>query len=134
MDIEELADARRKRNDELALSPGRALFGDGLNPARELIVKSLLLATNRHPWKMQAEIVMGYCAPYARRDEQKIVIRFRHNKERTSYLRYSCGPGAGFFWDMSGDDFLDVGLAFRALQEAHRPPGLAWKRAEDDEQ
>lgn len=114
-----------ERHHSRALSPGEALFGGELTPEREKMVDNLLLAQT-HPWRLQAEIIVGY----ARREKQKIVIRFRHNKDRTSYLRYSAGPGAGYFWDMGGDDFLNIGFAFRALQQAHRPPGLAWKREE----
>lgn len=37
-------------------------------------------------------------------------------------MRYSKGPGQGFFWDVYGDHMLNVTMAVLALSQAHRPP------------
>lgn len=42
-------------------------------------------------------------------------------KESYSYLRHSCGPQQGFFWDIYGDDMQSVELAVLALHQAPYP-------------
>ena len=50
------------------------------------------------------EIVKNYMPPYPRPGTQpkKFVVKHRRSN---MFLRHSCGPIQGYFWDMYGDDF-----------------------------
>lgn len=87
-----------------------------------LTVKSIVeayLSQNPLDWRVHAEIIPDYIAPFDKEMKQRCVVRYQD-----SFLRYSNGPHQGFFWDCYGDDMLNVGLAFRALIEAPTPPWL----------
>ncbi len=118
-----LAAERERFNEALAKSPCDL----HLTPKD---INAMLGGSADSPWKRQAEIIAGYVAPHDRSENPRprVVVRFVHGAERTSYLRHSAGPCQGFFWDCYGDHFQSVGLALRALMSAPRPPGLAWKR------
>ena len=89
-------------------------------------VESLVAAMldDRHgnvdPWRKHAEILPAYVPPFADPGAQP-QVRVRLGN---SFLRYSCGPGGGFFWDVYGDDFLTPELALLALYRAPVPPTL----------
>lgn len=76
-------------------------------------------------WKGQCEIIPDYMPPLPNKDTRpKLVVRIRYDgygEEHYSYLRYSCGPRQGFFWDIYGDDLMSVELAILALHQAPTP-------------
>lgn len=74
---------------------------------------------NRDAWRALASIVPDYTPPYPREDRPRCVVRFDN-----SFLRYSCGPRQGHFWDVYGDDYLTPEFALIALLEAPIPPGV----------
>lgn len=88
-----------------------------------LTVRSITCAFFEHnpcDWRVHAEIIPAYMPPFPRPDTKPIVV-VKYDK---SFLRHSCGPRQGFFWDLYGDDFMNVGLAFKALIEAPTPSSL----------
>jgi len=88
------------------------------NPDSKLLLKYLL----NQPWHNYCEIIPDYMPKYPSKDTRPIVaIRFNNGKEHMPYLRYSKGPAQGFFWDIYGDDFLEVELAIIALSKAPAP-------------
>jgi hypothetical protein len=69
-------------------------------------------------WRRDVEIIPAYVPPYPRPgDKPTCVVHYKD-----AFLRYSCGPAQGFFWDCYGDDFLNVALALRAILECPIPP------------
>lgn len=48
-------------------------------------------------------------------------VRYNDGTEYPPFLRYSCGPKQGFFWDIYGDDMHSVELAIIALSNAPYP-------------
>lgn len=103
----------------------------------ERLISTLLDTThgNRNKWWSLCEIVPAYKAPFAKEDDRpKCVVRCKAKDEQYyHFLRYSCGPGQGHFWDMYGDDYLYPELALLALVEAPIPPSFidinVWKEA-----
>lgn len=65
-----------------------------------------------HPWREDAEIITT-----EQRGSKITSVRYVDN-----YLRYSKGPGQGYFWDLYGDDFISAEYALVALCQAPAPP------------
>jgi hypothetical protein len=79
-------------------------------------------------WHRECEIIPDYMPPHPRDDTRPmVVVRFPNEHENT-FLRYSCGPAQGFFWDVYGDDMQTVELAVLALSKAPIP--LNYKKLE----
>jgi hypothetical protein len=75
-------------------------------------------------WHKDAEIVPKYVSPNAAKNERPIcVVRCAG-----SFLRCSCGPRQGYFWDIYGDDMQTPERALLALYAAP-PPSQLLKRA-----
>jgi len=73
------------------------------------------------PWHKDCTIIPDYVAPYAKDGTRpSLVVRFEFD-DHTVFLRHSNGPRQGFFWDIYGDDFKEMGLALIALSEARMP-------------
>ena len=72
-------------------------------------------------WRLECELIPKYMPPYPTKDTRpKFVIKAKNTK---LYLRYSCGPGQGHFWDVYGDDYINEELATHAIGQAPRPQG-----------
>lgn len=71
-------------------------------------------------WRWSATIVEEYLPPHPRPETRPEC----HVQFGDSELRYSRGPGQGFFWDMYGDDFFSPELALVALLNAPVPYNL----------
>jgi hypothetical protein len=80
-----------------------------------LTLVRLLLPYN---WQRECEIIPNYKAKPG--DKPQVVVRWKE-----SFLRYSGGPAACYFWDFYGDDFRNVHVALLALNEACPP--CHWK-------
>lgn len=81
----------------------------------------------RRPWWFsEIEIIKDYLPPNplqkGPREPKRTVIR--HVPSR-SFLRHSCGPRQGHFWDCYGDDYLDENLALLSVMQAPPPPRAA---------
>ena len=73
-------------------------------------------------WKSEAEIIEEYVPPYPNKlTRPRCVVRFKDQ-----FLRHSCGPKQGFFWDMYGDDFQTPALALAAILSAPTPLGATF--------
>lgn len=79
----------------------------------------LLGAMLAYQWQRECEIIPDYMPPYPRHDTKPTCVV----KHGDSFLRYSCGPGTGTFWDVYGDNFLNPELALVELSKAHPPTG-----------
>lgn len=98
-------------------------FVAAINPA--VLADHLL----REEWKGQCEIVTDYMPKFPSKDtRQRLVVRIKirssnpcHEEESYSYLRHSCGPRQGWFWDIYGDDLHSVELAIIAIHQAPAP-------------
>lgn len=90
----------------------------------EKIIKAFI-RENPLDWRIDAKIIPDYMPRYPRADTKPTVQVWYQDHG----LRYSGGPRQGFFWDAYGDDFINVGLAFRALMEAPPPPCLWMEKA-----
>lgn len=78
------------------------------------------------PWHSQCEIIPAYMPPFPREDTRpRVVVRHNNGTEHPAFLRYSCGPKQGFFWDIYGDDMQKVELAIIALSKAPYPRSVA---------
>jgi hypothetical protein len=75
------------------------------------------------PWHKKCEIIPDYMPPYPQKDTRPTVqVRYAgFSTEHPAFLRYSCGPKQGFFWDSYGDDMQSVELAVLALAKAPAP-------------
>lgn len=73
-----------------------------------------------HPWRKDAEVIVGYMPEHPRADTQPTTVVEWHG----SFLRHSKGPRQGFFWDLYGDDFHTRPLALLALSQAPPHPRL----------
>lgn len=79
-------------------------------------------------WMWDAEIVPGYMPPYPSKNTRpSCIVRYGD-----SFLRHSCGPRQGHFWDVYGDDYLTPSLALLALVEAPVPPRALTETAWND--
>ncbi len=84
--------------------------------------KKLLKYLLDQPWHKNCEIIPDYMPKYPGKDTKpKVVIRYNDRTEHPPYLRYSAGPMQGFFWDIYGDNFLEIELAVIALSKAPAP-------------
>ena len=63
----------------------------------------------------EAEIISGYRPPFGKDTLTRVVVRCGE-----WWLRHSKGPRTGTFWDIYGDDFLNVDIARAELAKA--PP------------
>ena len=78
------------------------------------------------PWQEQCEIIPDYMPPFPKLDTRpRVVVRHNNGTEYPAFLRYSCGPRQGFFWDVYGDDMKEVELAIIALSQAPTPRSVA---------
>lgn len=78
------------------------------------------------PWHKQCEIIPDYMPPHPNPDTRPtVVVRHNNGTEYPAFLRYSCGPCQGFFWDVYGDDMQSVELAIIALSKAPYPRSVA---------
>ena len=74
------------------------------------------------PWHRRCEIIPDYMPKNPNKDTRPTVqVRYNDGTEYPPYLRYSKGPAQGFFWDIYGDDMMDVELAILALSRAPAP-------------
>lgn len=77
-------------------------------------------------WHAQCEIVPDYMPPHPyQHTRPRVVVRHNNGTDYPAFLRYSCGPQQGFFWDIYGDDMQSVELAIVALSKAPYPRGVA---------
>lgn len=91
-------------------------------------VEKLVRCMLNQRWHTECEIVSDYMPPYPYKDTRpKVVVMFPNQFEKV-FLRYSCGPAQGFFWDIYGDDMQSVELAILALSQA--PVPLNFRRLE----
>lgn len=91
------------------------------NP-EELVAR--LLATDKHPWRAYVEILVGEHWTRTGLGTReltgtKVLVRIAG-----CFLRYSCGPRQGFFWDIYGDDFQTPELALLAISQAPTSPSF----------
>lgn len=94
---------------------GRALAAE----EREVRFQQYLLD---QPWHSRCDIIRDYtCRPTRRKTRPTVQVRYNDGSEHPPFLRYSCGPKQGFFWDVYGEDFQDVQLAVIALSKAPAP-------------
>lgn len=95
---------------------------------QELSAEALVADMLREIWHYECEIIPDYVpANPGGKSQPKCVVRYVPSG---SFLRYSCGPGMGCFWDCYGDDFLRPELAIVALSKAPTPPAALnfWQR------
>lgn len=84
----------------------------------EGLLEALLDIRASNIWRNRVEIIPDYMPPFPRPDTRpKCVVRYRD-----SFLRYSCGPVQGYFWDLYGDDFKQPEWALVAIASAPVPP------------
>ncbi len=71
------------------------------------------------PWHSECDIV--------KKDGKRDGVFVVHKKdsEYPAYLRFSCGPSQGYFWDIYGDNMIDTELAVLALSKAPYPRNVA---------
>lgn len=70
-------------------------------------------------WREGCEIIPEYMPPHPNADTKpRVVVR---HKDSGKFLRYSCGPKQGHFWDSYGDDYQLEALAKLALSQAREP-------------
>lgn len=73
-------------------------------------------------WHQRCEILPEYMPRFPSKDTRPTVqVRFNDGSEYPPFLRYSCGPKQGFFWDIYGDDMQSIELAVIALSQAPAP-------------
>lgn len=78
------------------------------------------------PWHSQCEIVPDYMPPFPSPDTRPtVVVRHNNGTKHPAFLRYSCGPRQGFFWDVYGDDMHSVEVAILAISQAPYPRSVA---------
>lgn len=78
------------------------------------------------PWHAQCEIVPDHMPKFPGPDTRpKVVVRHNNGTEYPAFLRHSCGPKQGFFWDVYGDDMQNIELAIIALSQAPYPRSVA---------
>lgn len=74
------------------------------------------------PWHERCAIITDYMPPFPRSDTRpRTVVKFNDGTEHPPFLRHSCGPKQGFFWDIYGDDMQSIPLAILALSRAPYP-------------
>jgi hypothetical protein len=96
-----------------------------VNPSSKLTVSGLLevfLDVEAHPWRRDAEVIVGYMPPYPHPDTKPTTVVCWHG----SFLRYSHGPRQGYFWDLYGDDMYSEELAWLALSKAPPHPRVLY--------
>lgn len=100
-------------------SESMAMIKIGHNVSADVVAAQLVELLLYQPWHEQVEFIADYMPPYPQKDTRpKFVIRY---KPAEAFLRRSCGPKQGFFWDMYGDDFQTAELAVLALSQAPAP-------------
>ena len=67
-------------------------------------------------WREECEIIEGCTS--SRPNPNTVMVR---HKSTNRFLRYSCGPKQGHFWDVYGDDYQERALAELAISQADRP-------------
>lgn len=72
-------------------------------------------------WQRECKIIPDYMPPRPLKNTQPKVVVMYPNEFENVFLRYSCGPAQGFFWDIYGDDMQTVELALLALSQAPIP-------------
>ncbi len=78
------------------------------------------------PWHGECEVIPDYMPPNPRPDTRpRVVVRHNNGTEHPAFLRHSCGPKQGFFWDIYGDDMQETELAILALSKAPYPRSVA---------
>lgn len=80
------------------------------------------MSGNRNQWMKHATIIPGYMPPHPHVTTRPSTVVLWECGVARAFLRYSKGPGSGYFWDIYGDDFLSPELALKALLEAPVPP------------
>jgi len=94
----------------------------------EFSIKKLIELLLDQRWHKECEIIPDYMPPYPNADTKPTVVVKYPNKHKGTFLRYSCGPKQGFFWDTYGDNMMSVELAIIALSKAPIP--LNYRKAE----
>ena len=94
----------------------------------EVDVEQLTYRLLDQPWHDECEIILDD-SPGLACDE--VTIRYDGGSGRSVFLRHSCGPKQGFFWDVYGDNFQEIELAILALSCAPYPAILTGKRKEE---
>lgn len=87
----------------------------------------LMSIENRYPWRGNVDIIPRYMPPHPRSTTQpEVRIAWKQHRHdgasEPAYLRHSHGPAQGFFWDVYGDNFLNIGVAILAIIQAPPPP------------
>ena len=78
------------------------------------------------PWHQKCEIILNYMPPYPTPDTRPSVqVCYNNGAEHPPYLRHSRGPLQGYFWDIYGDDMLNIELAILALSQAPAPVNVS---------
>lgn len=78
------------------------------------------------PWHERCRVVHDYTPKNPRPGTRPtVIVIYDDGTEYPPCLRYSCGPKQGFFWDIYGDDLLNVELALLALMRAPAPRSVA---------
>lgn len=78
------------------------------------------------PWHKHCDIITDYMPRFPRADTRPmVVVRCNNHEKYPAFLRHSCGPKQGFFWDTYGDDMQTAELALLALSKAPAPVSVA---------
>lgn len=78
------------------------------------------------PWHERCRVVPDYMPPNPRPGTRPtVIVVYDDGTEYPPNLRHSCGPKQGFFWDIYGDDMMNVELALLALMRAPAPRSVA---------
>lgn len=78
------------------------------------------------PWHHECEVIPAYMPSNPSAETRpKVIVRHNNGTEYPAFLRHSCGPAQGFFWDIYGDDMQNPELAIIALSHAPYPRSVA---------
>lgn len=91
-------------------------------------LQKLLELILNQKWHHECIIISDYMPPNPGKSTRPSVVVKYPNDNGGSFLRYSCGPDQGFFWDSYADDMMSVELAIIALSKAPVPPGYKCNR------
>lgn len=73
-------------------------------------------------WQTSCEIIPDYVPRKGLPGEpSRVVVRYGGGTAHPKFLRHSCGPKQGFFWDIYGDDLQSIEIAILALSQAPCP-------------
>jgi len=97
-----------------------------VKPFMEINTLKLLGYLLDQPWHNQCEIIPEYMPKFPHADTKpRVVVRYNNGTEYPAFLRYSCGPQQGYFWDSYGDEMQNIELAIIALSKAPFPRSVS---------